>query len=214
MGWARDWSADTDFTDRDSITVLRSIQEKLAGAIHGDVDHAVDTTAHEEPAWVPIGGESYAARWVPFAERFGFRAGTTSEAWPGIAEPHPSVTIDLGPIFRDTDHGRSAAGQRALNALGLLAMTTSFDIDVRLLVLDWQHANYHVWPHRLASQDYPQWPVDVFPDGDYHVFLTEDMTTGMFGHPWEQTLCVFGEPLVTTLVPLLTSWLSVRRRNG
>lgn len=33
LGWSRDWSADTGFTDRDTITVLRGIQEKLAGII-------------------------------------------------------------------------------------------------------------------------------------------------------------------------------------
>lgn len=36
---------------------------------------------------------------------------------------------------------------------------------------------------------------------------------GTFGHPWEQTLCVFGEPLVSALAPLLTSWLPIKRSS-
>ncbi|MEU5671031.1 DUF2716 domain-containing protein [Micromonospora sp. NPDC047753] len=39
---------------------------------------------------------------------------------------------------------------------------------------------------------------------DYYAFLTEDMTEGTFGHPWEQTLCVFGSHLMPKLVPLLS----------
>ena len=37
------------------------------------------------------------------------------------------------------------------------------------------------------------------------------MTVGTFGHPWEETLCVFGPDLVESLVPLLTTWLPIRR---
>jgi hypothetical protein len=59
-----------------------------------------------------------------------------------------------------------------------------------------------------------RWPVEIFPDGDYYVFLSEDMTVGTFGHPWEQTLCVFGDPLLSTLVPLLTSWLPIKRARS
>jgi hypothetical protein len=29
--------------------------------------------------------------------------------------------------------------------------------------------------------------------------------------PWKQTLCIFGEPLLEHLVPLLTGWLPVKR---
>jgi len=57
------------------------------------------------------------------------------------------------------------------------------------------------------------WPTTVFPNGDYTIFLTEDMSTGTFGHPWEQTLCVFGEPMVSALVPMLASWLPIKRSN-
>ncbi|WP_417554098.1 DUF2716 domain-containing protein [Microbispora sp. NBC_01189] len=47
----------------------------------------------------------------------------------------------------------------------------------------------------------------------YSAFLQEDMTTGIFGHPWEWTLCAFGEPTAGSLVTLLTSWLPVKRAS-
>ena len=90
-------------------------------------------------------------------------------------------------------------------------MTQAFPASERLLVLDWQHASCWFWPHRHAAADDETWPVEVFPDGDYYAFLTEDTTEGTFGHPWEQTLCIFGARLMPKLVPLLTSWLPIKR---
>jgi len=38
--------------------------------------------------------------------------------------------------------------------------------------------------------------IPVLPDGDYHIFLADDFSFGTLGHPWEQTICVFGKPLI------------------
>jgi hypothetical protein len=210
LGWSRDWSADTGFTDLDTITMLRGIQEKLAGIIHGASERLIGSEPPVQPAWEPISMDAYDAYWSPFSQRFGFRPGMHS--WPAIVEPIPSVTVDLGPIFA-SDHPRFAAGADAVNSLTLLALVRVFEPATSLIVLDWQHQTYRFWPHRFACQPDSQWPTDVFPNGDYYIFLTEDMNVGTFGHPWEQTLCVFGEPLVSSLVPMLASWLPIKRTN-
>ena len=38
--------------------------------------------------------------------------------------------------------------------------------------------------------------VPVLPNGDYYLYLAPDLSFGTFGHPWEQTICVFGAPLL------------------
>lgn len=43
------------------------------------------------------------------------------------------------------------------------------------------------------------WEVPPFPDGDYYIFLSEDFRDGWFGHPWEQTVCIFGQRAVSSL---------------
>jgi hypothetical protein len=53
--------------------------------------------------------------------------------------------------------------------------------------------------------------VTPVPDGDYYAFLTEDLTMGTFGHPWEGSLCVFGGPLIERLCPTLDSVLRLSR---
>ncbi|WP_326559089.1 DUF2716 domain-containing protein [Micromonospora sp. NBC_01796] len=148
--------------------------------------------------------------WTSFDQRFGFRPGMRS--WPAIREPRPSVTLDLGPIFAG-DHVQFAAGADVVNSLALVALVRALDRETGVVVLDWQHQPYRFWPHLFACQPDQQWLTPVFPNGDYYIFLAEDMSTGTFGHPWEQTLCVFGAPLVSALVPMLASWLPVKRSN-
>ncbi|MFI7547453.1 DUF2716 domain-containing protein, partial [Actinoplanes sp. NPDC049599] len=179
-------------------------------SVHGVNDRLDETTTSTRPAWEPIPMETDDTYWAPFQQRFAFRPGMRS--WPAIEEPRPSVTVDLAPIFAGS-HAQFAAGADAINSLALLALTRVLDPDSSLVVLDWQHQTYRFWPHQFACQSDQQWPTTVFPNGDYYIFLTEDMSTGTFGHPWEQTLCVFGEHLVSALVPTLTSWLAVKRSN-
>lgn len=94
----------------------------------------------------------------------------------------PSVTIDLGPIFAG-GRAQFAAGPDAINSLALVALTRVLGPDTSVVVLDWQHQTYRFWPHLFACQSDQQWPTTVFPNGDYYIFLTEDMNTGTFGHP-------------------------------
>jgi hypothetical protein len=166
-----------------------------------------------EASWEEIPHEQYEDYWAPFDARFQFRAGIQPERWPAIQEPAPSVTLDLAPVFNGRQ-SEFAAGQRAINAIALLAMIRVTAATERLLVLDWQHPSYWFWPHRQAIREDGLWPVEVFPNGDYYIFLTEDMTAGTFGHPWEQTLCVFGDQLVSALAPMLSSWLPIKRSKA
>ncbi|GAA4965938.1 DUF2716 domain-containing protein [Actinoplanes utahensis] len=162
-----------------------------------------------EPVWEEIANERYEDFWGPFDARFEFGA---RHQKPGsrILEPIPSVTFDLSPLFTDSPV-TFAAGQAAVNAVALFAMTQAFPAGERLLALDWQHVSHWYWPHRRAVAEDEIPPIDVFPNGDFYVFLTEDMTEGTFGHPWERTLCVFGPRLMPRLVPLLAGWLPIRR---
>jgi hypothetical protein len=167
--------------------------------------HRVNTLA-----WEQISFDRYEDFWEPFDTKFDFRPSSTPTG-PAIAEPEPSVTIDLGPVFVGPSP-TFAAGKAAVNALALLAMTKALPAEERLLVLDWQHLCHWFWPHRHAVANDQRWSVEVFPNGDYYAFLTQDMTEGTFGHPWEQTLCIFGRRLMPKLVPLLTSWLPIKRQ--
>jgi hypothetical protein len=159
-------------------------------------------------AWESLEAD-YELLWSEFDRRFNFRASVRPEGWPAITEPPGSTTINLDAIFSAPPSG-FAAGASAVNALVLRALVATVPEEERLVVLDWQHASFGFWPHRHARNG-GDWCVQPFPNGDYYAFLSEDMRSGTFGHPWERSLCVFGEELSDALLPTLTSWLPTLR---
>ena len=161
----------------------------------------------DNAAWKQI--VDYEQVWTPFDERFHFRPGMDPTTWPAIVEPAGSVTFDLSPIF-DRDDGGFSADEAAVNQLGLDAFTEIWPDDTKLVALDWQHPAYWFWPHRQADLD-EYWRVPMFTNGDYYALISMDWQQGTFGHPWEQTLCIFGSELTSALVPRLDSWLPIKR---
>lgn len=157
-------------------------------------------------AWQPISDDE--ALWQRFERDFEFRLEHQRGAGAAIREPAGSVTFELSPIFSSRDQSQFDAGERRLNDEVLAAFRRVFDQD--LIVLDWQHTTYRLSPQKLVTP-VRDWHVLPFPNGDYHTFLTDDMSQGTFGQPWEQTLCVFGPDLVADLAPRVSSWLPMKR---
>ena len=147
-------------------------------------------------AWERLSRPEHDAVWERFSRRFAFRPSVRPADWPSIAEPSPSLTYDLSGIFgrpleqlevlqRDLYRKMVAAFRRAVPPAG------------KLYALDWQHDCYAFRPHAPRAADGRRaWPVPLLPDGDYCVFLADDLAFGLFGHPWERTLCVFGRELL------------------
>jgi Protein of unknown function (DUF2716) len=72
-------------------------------------------------------------------------------------------------------------------------------------------------PHRIRDEGPADstWPIEIYPDGDSYIWLAEDLRYGTFGHPWEPSLCVFGEELVTAVAEVGDEALGrILRRNG
>ncbi|MGW4396476.1 DUF2716 domain-containing protein [Amycolatopsis nivea] len=160
----------------------------------------------DEPAWY----------WVH--DKLRFWPSTFAHDWPGFHEPRPSAAWDLSTGEYDRASAEFRLGPYAVEehdvaraVLAALQETTAEDD--WLWVLHWQHQSFKFWPHRM--QHNAPWPVSVFPRGDYHLFLAADFSYGTLGHPWERTLCVFGEKLLPAVEKhadgILTNQL---RRDG
>lgn len=130
--------------------------------------------------------------WSRFEERFAFRPDTRE--FPGITEPAGSATWRIGALDDPRLAGIVHKGLRE-----------SAEPGEELYWLDWQHVGYRFDPARVDGAG-PRWPGAVFPNGDYYLYLTGDLRLGTFGHPWEETLCVFGE-LLTRIGAELTAAL-------
>ncbi|MEV7526044.1 DUF2716 domain-containing protein [Streptomyces sp. NPDC091371] len=118
------------------------------------------------------------------------------EKFPGFAPPGACAT------WRLTD---PLTGE--LDRIVRPALTALTRPGGRLVWLDWQHTGYDFDPHRVGGPGRPDWPGEVYPNGDYYLYLHPDLRFGTFGHPWEQTLTVFGEPLLAAVEAELTGLL-------
>ncbi|MEV4489964.1 DUF2716 domain-containing protein [Micromonospora coxensis] len=151
--------------------------------------------------------------WDAFYAMFDFRP--SMHRFPAIVEPTPSVTWSLTHLDEDpTEAGLDRLTEVVQGGFASLVGEGS------LLCLDWQHPCYRVWPGLVGPENLdppgrPGWPLSPYPDGDYHIYLAEDLRFGCFGHPWESSLCVFGAELLDVVAADLHAVLrQVLRRDG
>ncbi|MFD0329046.1 DUF2716 domain-containing protein [Streptacidiphilus monticola] len=143
--------------------------------------------------------------WDRFDAAFSFRPSIVD--FPGIREPAPSVTWNLASVQTRPGGGERPAFVEVVED-ALAACTPPGQC---LFILDWQHTSYALrpdlpptdmfLPHALEGRARPGWPRSPYPHGDYCIFLSEDFTFGSFGHPWEPSLCLFGEALLDAVSP-------------
>jgi Protein of unknown function (DUF2716) len=145
----------------------------------------------------------YTEVWKRFDSKFCFRP-SVSESAPGISEPIDSITFRLAEKYED-----SWLDELQLSIFNSLQVCNAFKHEV--YYLDWQHASYLV-----NEVDGKEGLLNGFPDGDYAIFLDRDMSIGTFGHPWEYSICVFGEQFVISLLQNKPRILDrvIRNRGG
>jgi hypothetical protein len=162
--------------------------------------------------WSSLGEPEREAVWERFRSRFRFRPHTLE--FPGFDEPAGSVTFSVAGMF-----GAAERAQRIVSgcqAAFLEACRALVPPDDCLLALDWQHPAYRFLPHaEVETDEFGDWLVPLLPDGDYVCFVAPDLSHGTLGHPWEQTLCVFGDRLIAAVETRFTGFLGLPiRRSG
>ncbi|AXY09311.1 MULTISPECIES: DUF2716 domain-containing protein [Bacillus] len=66
-----------------------------------------------------------------------------------------------------------------------------------IMALDWQHECYWVNPHlEFERNEFDEWIIPIFPNGDYYFFIQKDFNWGYLGHPWEKSITIFGKGLI------------------
>ncbi|MFJ4778135.1 DUF2716 domain-containing protein [Streptomyces sp. NPDC088762] len=145
----------------------------------------------KEPV-VQLSEAEYRDVWDRFDTEFAFRASMNPDKWPAIREPLDSVTWSLAALHDDPEFERL---DRLVEVVEQ-GLTACVPPQGTLFALDWQHASFRFSPHLLRGSEQEQWPLSPYPDGDYYIYLSEDFLTGSFGHPWEESLCLFGQGLL------------------
>jgi hypothetical protein len=147
-------------------------------------------------AWIELTPRRADKVWDRFDEAFRFRPSVRPEDWPSFREPPPSATWDISDLLAAFCPWRDPQATPYNLAL-LQALKECVPEDEPVLALDWQHAAYAFYPHRFRAPEEPgNWLIPALPAGEYHIFITDDHRLGSLGHPWVQTLCVFGSGFV------------------
>jgi hypothetical protein len=162
-------------------------------------------------AWTSIPEKERKAIWDRFYAKFDFKPHTRK--FPAIIEPVPSVTYSFARFAAPIAHRnrRMDDPEGDLRHVALRIFATIAKPSGRVVALDWQHECFYFEPRRFSGK----WKIPAMPDGDYSIFLSEDMRNGWFAHPWEETICIFGERAIASLEVELPVIFSVPiRKDG
>lgn len=160
--------------------------------------------------WRALSSQEYDEVWERVYRDFKF--------WPSVSDfpsfevPSPFITYDISNYFKD--HVDSDAYEN-LEEKTLAAFKAISSIDESILALDWQHQGYWVNPYLEFSRDeFEEWIIPIFPNGDYYFFLQQDFNWGFLGHPWEKSITIFGEELLNALTEYKPIMLQKILRQG
>ena len=150
------------------------------------------------PGWQNLEDDEHEAAWDALYKVIGFWPSIRRGDWPGFGEPADSVTWSIGHVY--ASHSRQLRLGFELTSAVHDALREIVPEDSFVYALNWQHSCYRFSPHAdFVYFHEDDWPIPVFPGGDYYLFLDPRLRWGLLGHPWEQTMCAFGTPLIDAL---------------
>lgn len=154
--------------------------------------------------WIPFSHQEYDQIWDRIYRGFNFKPSTS--IFPSFQVPHPFITYDISDYLRDSinldayDTLEDSADLDAYDDLeeqALDAFKELTSVDEYILALDWQHESYWVNPRlEFEKDEFGEWTIPIFPNGDYYFFIQKDFKWGYLGHPWEKSITIFGEEVI------------------
>lgn len=149
--------------------------------------------------WKKLTEEDTDITWRWFYKEFSFNPSISPKDWPSIKTDKPNIKFDITNLWGDTYNETIWDDflQKAIKAF--INITNPGE---KIFALDWQHECFYVDPRELTPailNDYESSiPVISFiPDGDYYIFTTRDFENVWFGHPWEKSITIIGNKLIS-----------------
>ena len=148
-------------------------------------------------AWSDLSKIEYGEIWDRVYESFDFHPTTARAEWPSFREPAGATTWDLASMFANAaTEIEFLSAERDVASCLLDALVAAKGADEIVYALDWQHPGYRFDPSLARPPDnIDSWLVPALPNGDYYLFLAHDLRFGWLSHPWECSVCVYGDLL-------------------
>src|SRR6185503_12231503 len=62
-----------------------------------------------------------------------------------------------------------------------------------VIAYDPYHPCFKFWPHQpFEYEGEADWPMEPYPNGDYHTFFASNLKSCLYGFPWKPSVCVIG----------------------
>lgn len=163
-----------------------AVQEGAAYTVLYPQGATFDLIGEGKPwSWIPMTQAEDEKIWHVIDQQFQFAPSTT--VFPSYHVPSPFVTYEV-------DYEKREEIEQTLKRI-LTEVTVEGE---RVMALDWNHQGYWIDPRRPFLRDEEgDWMIPAVPDGDYSFFIARDFRWGYLGHPWEGSITLFGEDLIS-----------------
>lgn len=136
-------------------------------------------------SWIPMTQAEDKKIWHVIDQQFQFTPSTT--VFPSYHSPSPFITYEV-------DYEKREEIEQTLKRI-LTELTVEGE---RVMALDWNHQGYWIDPRRtFLRNEEGDWMIPAVPDGDYSFFIARDFRWGYLGHPWEGSITLFGEDMIS-----------------
>jgi len=139
--------------------------------------------------WQRLNEKETGHAWDNFYRLFDFFP--SIDKFPGIRTSLPQIKYSI------TKYYSTETSFSNLENVALVLFNSITNPGERLYALDWQHDCYDFDPRgEMERDEFEEYIIPIFPNGDYYIFLTKDFKNVWFGHPWEQTITLIGHDIV------------------
>lgn len=147
--------------------------------------------------WSFIDEEKENLIWEEFIELFNFKKSNFKNRSVSFDVPKPYITYDISKIYEKETY--KLLYKDLEEKMEKIFIENTRD-DEYIYVLDWNHQCYLFNP-RIKSQknEFDEWIIPLYPDGDYYFFIKSDFSWGYLGHPWHNTVTIFGHELIKSI---------------
>jgi hypothetical protein len=146
--------------------------------------------------WIELTPSEEEKVWKRVYIEFQFKPSTSE--FPSFFVPNPFITYDISTYLNGSlDDVEWDFNYADLEEKALLAFQNVTSNDEYFYALDWHHPCYWVNPFlEFPRDEFNEWTIPIFPNGDYYFFIQKDFNWGFLGHPWEKTITIFGKELI------------------
>ncbi|KAI9021819.1 hypothetical protein DFJ74DRAFT_706729 [Hyaloraphidium curvatum] len=153
------------------------------------------------PGWRKMTEAQETEAFREFKHRFAFANAGGKDA-PAVRPPGPFLVLSAAAMLLPLDGFSEQARvdlcvdwHRRL-AQALKAVCGAAKKPLAVYCTDPYHEGYIIDAKKMS---YESWERSAVPDGDYTLFTTSDYKNGVFVHPWQRSICVFGAEMLAEL---------------